>query len=113
VIVVELGQTGGGEVLDACAQFESMGTPVLGAVVARYGKDARPEDLVDDDDESGDEPEAGAAEPVVTRAPATPPVPASTPTSTPASTPATAPAPSNVPGNAPDLPPASRGTTPR
>jgi hypothetical protein len=39
VVVVEVGQTGAREVLDACAQFESMGTPVLGAVVARYGKD--------------------------------------------------------------------------
>jgi Mrp family chromosome partitioning ATPase len=38
VLVVELDHAGATEVLDACAQFESMGTPVLGAVVARYGK---------------------------------------------------------------------------
>jgi Mrp family chromosome partitioning ATPase len=43
VIVVEIGETDAGEVLDACEQFESMSTPVLGAVIARYGKDAEPE----------------------------------------------------------------------
>ena len=36
VLVVEEGHTTGREVLDACAQLESMGTPVLGVVVARY-----------------------------------------------------------------------------
>ena len=38
--MVEAGQTAAREVLDACAQFESMGTPVLGAVIARYGSDS-------------------------------------------------------------------------
>jgi Mrp family chromosome partitioning ATPase len=58
VLVVESGPTRAREVLDACAQLESMGTPVLGAVIARYGKDsdadlrsARIED--DDEDEDG------------------------------------------------------------
>src|SRR3954447_9270709 len=36
ILVVELGRTNSREVLDACGQFESMGTPVLGAVVAHY-----------------------------------------------------------------------------
>jgi uncharacterized protein involved in exopolysaccharide biosynthesis/Mrp family chromosome partitioning ATPase len=41
VLVVELGQTRAREVLDACAQLESMGTPVLGAVVTRYERGGR------------------------------------------------------------------------
>ena len=40
VLVVESGPTRAREVLDACAQLESMGTPVLGAVVARFGRDS-------------------------------------------------------------------------
>ena len=41
VLVVEVGKTAAREVLDACAQFESMGTPVLGAVAAHYGRDRK------------------------------------------------------------------------
>lgn len=43
VLVVETGATHAHEVIDACAQMEAMGTPVLGAVVARYGRDSKPE----------------------------------------------------------------------
>jgi Mrp family chromosome partitioning ATPase/capsular polysaccharide biosynthesis protein len=39
VLVVETDSTSGREVLDACAQLESMRTAVLGAVLARYGRD--------------------------------------------------------------------------
>jgi Mrp family chromosome partitioning ATPase len=133
VIVVELGQTGAGEVLDACAQFESMGTPVLGAVVARYGKDARPDELVDEDTgDAADDRRAGgadagttdgrvggqaepavneAASPRVETAPAEAAVEPNPMTERPAApaAPVTMPA----PGNARDLPPAPRGTTPR
>jgi Mrp family chromosome partitioning ATPase len=35
VLVVELGRTSARDVLEACAQFETMGTPVLGAVTVR------------------------------------------------------------------------------
>lgn len=58
VLVVESGPTRAREVLDACAQLESMGTPVLGAVFARFGRDSdtdlRPTALLagDEDDES-------------------------------------------------------------
>jgi Mrp family chromosome partitioning ATPase len=38
VLVVEVGQVPAHDVVDACAQFESVGAPVLGAVVAQYGK---------------------------------------------------------------------------
>jgi Mrp family chromosome partitioning ATPase len=48
VIVVEVNQTGAREVLDACAQFESMGTQVLGAVVAQYGRDVKPGDPLEE-----------------------------------------------------------------
>jgi Mrp family chromosome partitioning ATPase/capsular polysaccharide biosynthesis protein len=50
VIVVETGDTSARAVLDACAQFESMGTQVLGAVLTRYGRDT---DV--DEDEGSDE----------------------------------------------------------
>jgi Mrp family chromosome partitioning ATPase/capsular polysaccharide biosynthesis protein len=43
VLVVESGETTAREVLDACAQLESMHTAVLGAVIARYGRDTDPE----------------------------------------------------------------------
>ncbi|MCW2698979.1 MAG: hypothetical protein JWQ45_514 [Blastococcus sp.] len=43
VLVVEAGPTTAREVLDACAQLESVGTPVLGAVIARYGRDSNPD----------------------------------------------------------------------
>jgi uncharacterized protein involved in exopolysaccharide biosynthesis len=63
VLVVEVDQTGAREVLDACAQFESMGTPVLGAVVARYGKDGdfHPADAApaEDADEAPEPPDDG------------------------------------------------------
>jgi Mrp family chromosome partitioning ATPase len=56
VLVVESGPTRAREVVDACAQLESMGTPVLGAVIARFGRDSDV-DLrslpVDEDDEDG------------------------------------------------------------
>jgi Mrp family chromosome partitioning ATPase len=51
VLVVEVGHTGARETLDACAQFESMGTPVLGAVIARYGKDGEHAAVQQDVDE--------------------------------------------------------------
>jgi capsular polysaccharide biosynthesis protein/MinD-like ATPase involved in chromosome partitioning or flagellar assembly len=40
VLVVESAETTAREVLDACAQLESMHTAVLGAVIARYGRDS-------------------------------------------------------------------------
>jgi uncharacterized protein involved in exopolysaccharide biosynthesis/MinD-like ATPase involved in chromosome partitioning or flagellar assembly len=43
VLVIESGPTTAREVLDACAQLESVGTPVLGGVIARYGRDSDPE----------------------------------------------------------------------
>lgn len=60
VLVVEIGQTGAREVVDACAQFESMGTPVLGAVVARYGKDGegQPADAVPAEEAGDDRPDS-------------------------------------------------------
>lgn len=58
VLVVEVNQTGAREVLDACAQFESMGTQVLGAVVAHYGRDAK----ADYDDVEAPEPRLAGAE---------------------------------------------------
>jgi Mrp family chromosome partitioning ATPase len=39
VLVVETDSTSGREVLDACAQLESMRTPVLGGMLARYGRE--------------------------------------------------------------------------
>jgi len=42
VVVVELGQTRAHEVIEARAQFESMGTPLLGAVVVGHGRDSQP-----------------------------------------------------------------------
>jgi len=45
ILVVELDRTRASEVVDACAQLEATGTPVFGAVLARYGKDS---DLVVD-----------------------------------------------------------------
>jgi Mrp family chromosome partitioning ATPase len=39
ILVVDAGHTTGREVIDACAQFESMHTPVLGAVFATFGRD--------------------------------------------------------------------------
>jgi Mrp family chromosome partitioning ATPase/capsular polysaccharide biosynthesis protein len=135
VIVVELGQTGAGEVLDACAQFESMGTPVLGAVVARYGKDAKVDDLDDVETDAETETDAeveadrgeadgGEAATVVTESvPVRPAVPAPAETApaepepvapqTTTERPAVEPATVQVPGAARDLPPASRGTTQR
>jgi Mrp family chromosome partitioning ATPase/capsular polysaccharide biosynthesis protein len=50
VLVVELDQAKGADVLDAVDQFESMGTPVLGTVVARYGRGR--ERLADDEAET-------------------------------------------------------------
>jgi Mrp family chromosome partitioning ATPase len=58
VLVVESGPTRAREVLDACAQLESMGTPVLGAVIARYGRDSDADLRVADvepDDDTADE----------------------------------------------------------
>jgi uncharacterized protein involved in exopolysaccharide biosynthesis len=43
VLVVEAADTSAREVLDACAQLESVHTAVLGAVIARYGKDSNRE----------------------------------------------------------------------
>jgi Mrp family chromosome partitioning ATPase len=40
VLVIDGGHTTAREVLDACAQMESVGTAVLGAVMARYGRDS-------------------------------------------------------------------------
>jgi capsular polysaccharide biosynthesis protein len=40
VLVVEVGPTTAREVLDASAQLEAVGTPVLGAVIARYARDS-------------------------------------------------------------------------
>src|SRR3954453_6147033 len=40
VLVVEAGPTTAREVLDASAQLEAVGTPVLGAVIARYARDS-------------------------------------------------------------------------
>jgi Mrp family chromosome partitioning ATPase len=40
VLVVEAGDTSAHDVLDACAQLESVHTAVLGAVIARYGRDS-------------------------------------------------------------------------
>ena len=98
VLVVESGPTRAREVVDACAQLESMGTPVLGAVIARFGRDSdvdlRPlpveEDDADDaDDEKidaasdeatdSDEDDVAADEPVDERPASQPPVPPGTP----------------------------------
>jgi Mrp family chromosome partitioning ATPase/capsular polysaccharide biosynthesis protein len=38
ILVLEIGQVPGHDVVDACAQLESVGAPVLGAVVAQYSK---------------------------------------------------------------------------
>lgn len=46
ILVVDAGHTTGREVIDACAQFESMHTPVLGAVFATFGRD-READVAD------------------------------------------------------------------
>lgn len=40
VLVVDPGHTGAQDILDACAQLESVHTPVLGAVLARFGRGA-------------------------------------------------------------------------
>ena len=40
VLVVESAQAKAREVVDACAQLEAMGTPVLGAVIGRYARDS-------------------------------------------------------------------------
>jgi hypothetical protein len=40
VLVVEAADTSAHDVLDACAQLESVHTAVLGAVIARYGRDS-------------------------------------------------------------------------
>ena len=65
VLVVESGPTRAREVVDACAQLESMGTPVLGAVIARFGRDSDA-DLRSapalDDDSTEDEADVAAAE---------------------------------------------------
>ena len=65
VLVVESGPTRAREVLDACAQLESMGTPVLGAVFARFGRDSdadlRHASLIADDED--DEPTVRDEEP--------------------------------------------------
>lgn len=42
VLVVEVGRTTAREILDACAQFESIGTPVLGGVLVHHDLDSRP-----------------------------------------------------------------------
>jgi Mrp family chromosome partitioning ATPase len=61
VLVVESGATRSREVVDACAQLESMGTPVLGAVVARFGRDSDvdlrtlPAEEDEEDEDTGDE----------------------------------------------------------
>lgn len=47
VVVVEVGQARAREVLDACTQFETVGTPVLGAVIAHYGRDEHPGTHID------------------------------------------------------------------
>jgi hypothetical protein len=43
VLVVESGQSSAREVIDAVAQVESMHAAVLGAVIARYGRDGDPD----------------------------------------------------------------------
>jgi Mrp family chromosome partitioning ATPase len=43
VLVIESGPTTAREVLDACAQLESVGTPVLGGVIAKFGRDSDPD----------------------------------------------------------------------
>lgn len=48
VLVVDAGHTTAREVIDACAQLESMHTPVLGAVFAKFGRDRV--QRVDDDE---------------------------------------------------------------
>jgi hypothetical protein len=63
VLVVEAGPTTAREVLDACAQLESVGTPVLGAVIARYGRDGDPGErrrpsVVDPDEAPATRPDA-------------------------------------------------------
>jgi Mrp family chromosome partitioning ATPase len=50
VLVVEANHTTGREVVDACAQLEAMGTPVLGAVVARYDREQRRKPSTSDGD---------------------------------------------------------------
>lgn len=60
VVVVELGQTRASEVLDACAQFESMGTPVLGGVVARYGRDVHRDSDASEDSLANEDAPVGA-----------------------------------------------------
>ncbi|WP_344689426.1 hypothetical protein [Blastococcus jejuensis] len=59
VLFVEAGSTTAREVLDACAQLESMGTPVLGAVLGRYGRDVRDEPDRTRRPEDDDEPVPG------------------------------------------------------
>jgi Mrp family chromosome partitioning ATPase/capsular polysaccharide biosynthesis protein len=57
VIVVETGDTSARAVLDACAQFESMGTQVLGAVLTRYGRDTDVDDGEGADEELDELPD--------------------------------------------------------
>jgi Mrp family chromosome partitioning ATPase/capsular polysaccharide biosynthesis protein len=67
VLVVEAGQSSAREVIDAVAQVESMHAAVLGAVIARYGRDGDPvrsSNAVarDDDTDDLDELEDAAAD---------------------------------------------------
>jgi Mrp family chromosome partitioning ATPase/capsular polysaccharide biosynthesis protein len=71
VLVVEAGQSSAREVIDACAQLESMHTAVLGGVVARYGRDSDPDQrprpgsaAEDTAERAGPEPAPVEAEPV-------------------------------------------------
>ncbi len=60
VLVVEAGQTSSREVIDAVAQLESMHAAVLGAVIARYGRDSdldgRLKRTAAEDDEASHDP---------------------------------------------------------
>ncbi len=106
VLVVESGPTRAREVLDACAQLESMGTPVLGAVIARFGRDSDADLRVAEADEAAADAEAPAE---------------SSDDASPAAPAADEPAPTNgsvqgAPGWPTDtqlVPPGSRGPAPR
>jgi Mrp family chromosome partitioning ATPase len=133
VLVVESGPTRAREVVDACAQLESMGTPVLGAVIARFGRnsdadarrapaeeDAGASDVTASDEDSAPD-EDTAAEPAVAHSATTVDRPAGQPPVPPANGVGASAAPSN--GSLTGLPPrpmdtqvispVSRGPAPR
>ena len=74
VLVVDRGHTAAREVLDACAQMESVGTAVLGAVMAGYVKDSDRVETRRPTAASSDEPEDDDTE-----VPTTPPTPSTAP----------------------------------